>query len=373
MRYAAAEKLEILRLVEQSSLSVRRTLAQLGIARSTFYAWYERYLARGAGALEDGQPAPRRVWNKLPDTVAEAVVALALQEPELSPRELAVSFVDQQRYFVSESSVYRLLKAHDRITSPAFILMKAADRFAQPTSAPNQLWQTDFTYLRVIGWGWFYLSTVLDDFSRYILAWKLCTTITATDVSDTLELALCSSGLERVQVRHRPRLLSDNGPSYLSAQLGSRTRGARHDAYPRQALSPDDPGQDRALPPLHEEPDPARELLSAGSARTASGGVRRLLQPAALPRESRQPDPGRCLLRSCSGHPDTEGKHQAQNHRATTPAASSVCSHNFNSDGPNPLLNPLLTCPKGSDDIHKVSVKKKPVAAAGVQRKSAKK
>jgi transposase-like protein len=97
MRYGAAEKLEIIRLVEQSSLSVRRTLAQLGIPRSTFYAWYERYLARGAGALEDGQPALRRVWNKLPDTVAEAVLELALKEPALSPRELAVSFVDRQR------------------------------------------------------------------------------------------------------------------------------------------------------------------------------------------------------------------------------------------------------------------------------------
>jgi putative transposase len=96
-----------------------------------------------------------------------------------------------------------------------------ADTFAEPTTAPNQLWQTDFTYLRVIGWGWFYLSTVLDDFSRYILAWKLCTTMTATDVSDTLAMALRSSGLERVRVRHRPRLLSDNGPSYVSAQLGS--------------------------------------------------------------------------------------------------------------------------------------------------------
>jgi putative transposase len=221
MRYAATEKLEIIRLVEQSSLSVRRTLAQLGIPRSTFYAWYERYLARGAGALEDGQPAPRRVWNKLPDTVAEAVLELALKEPELSPRELAISFVDQQRYFVSESSVYRLLKAHDLITSPAFILMKAADRFAQPTSAPNQLWQTDFTYLRVIGWGWFYLSTVLDDFSRYILAWKLCTTMAAADVTETLRLALNAAGLTQATVQQRPRLLSDNGPSYLSAQLGS--------------------------------------------------------------------------------------------------------------------------------------------------------
>jgi transposase InsO family protein len=221
MRYAAAEKLEIIRLVEQSSLSVRRTLTQLGIPRSTFYCWYDRYRARDADGLEDRTPAPRRVWNKLPDSVAQAVIALALKEPELSPRELAVSFVDRQQYFVSEASVYRLLKAHDLITSPAFILMKAADTFAHPTTAPNQLWQTDFTYLRVIGWGWFYLSTVLDDFSRYILAWKLCTTMTATDVSDTLAMALRSSGLQRARVRHRPRLLSDNGPSYLSAQLGS--------------------------------------------------------------------------------------------------------------------------------------------------------
>ena len=117
---------------------MRRTLAQLGIPRSTFYLWYERYLARGAGAMEDGQSAPRRVWNKIPAPVAEAVLDLALKQPELSPRELATTFVDQQQYFVSEASVYRLLKAHDLITSPAFILLKAADHFAQPTTAETR-------------------------------------------------------------------------------------------------------------------------------------------------------------------------------------------------------------------------------------------
>ena len=105
MRYRAAEKLEIIRLVEQSSLPVRRTLAQLGVSRATFYRWYQRYLARGAGALGDGQPAPRHVWNKIPETVAAAVIDLALREPELSPRELATAFVDQRQYFVSEASV----------------------------------------------------------------------------------------------------------------------------------------------------------------------------------------------------------------------------------------------------------------------------
>jgi transposase InsO family protein len=114
-----------------------------------------------------------------------------------------------------------LLKARGLITSPAFILLKAADHFARPTTAVNQLWQTDFTYLRVVGWGWFYLSTVLDDFSRYILAWKLCTTMTAAEVTETLRLALNAAGLNSATVQQRPRLLSDNGPSYLSAQLST--------------------------------------------------------------------------------------------------------------------------------------------------------
>ena len=128
-------------------------------------------------------------------------------------------FTDEQRYFVSEASVYRLLKAHDLITSPAYIVVKAADEFTDKTIAPNQLWQTDFTYLKVTGWGWYYLSTVLDDFSRFVVAWKLCSTMQASDVVETLDLALAASGLDQVRVRHRPRLLSDNGSSYIAGDL----------------------------------------------------------------------------------------------------------------------------------------------------------
>ena len=179
MRYPPSEKLEIIRLVERSHLPVKRTLAQLGIPRTSFYRWYDRYLTGGPEALEDRRSRPGRVWNRVPDDVRARIVQLALKETDLSPRELAVRFTDTESYFVSEASVYRLLKAHDLITSPAFIVVKAADEFKDKTTAPNQLWQTDFTYLKVIGWGWFYLSTVLDDFSRYIVAWKLCTTMKA--------------------------------------------------------------------------------------------------------------------------------------------------------------------------------------------------
>jgi len=221
MRYPASEKLEIIRIVEQSHLPVTRTLDKLGIPKTTFYRWYDRYLALGEAGLEDRSPHPGRVWNRIPDEVRDRIVALALDEPELSPRELAVRFTDTKRHFVSEASVYRILRAHDLITSPAFIVIKAADEFRDKTVRPNQLWQTDFTYLKVIGWGYFYLSTILDDYSRYIIAWKLCTNMKAGDVTDTLELALGASGCDQATVRHKPRLLSDNGSSYISHDLAN--------------------------------------------------------------------------------------------------------------------------------------------------------
>ena len=236
MRYPASEKLEIIRLVEQSHLPRRRTLAMLGILPSTFYAWYDRYLTGGPDALEDRPSRPTKVWNRIPDEIRGQIKDMALEETELSPRELAVKFTEERRYFVSESSVYRVLKSYDLITSPAFIVIKAADEFKDKTTAPNQLWQTDFTYLKVIGWGWFYLSTVLDDFSRYIIAWRLCTTMKAGDVTDTLEDALQASGCDQARVVHKPRLLSDNGSSYISGDLATflddkgmeHVRGAPH-------------------------------------------------------------------------------------------------------------------------------------------------
>jgi hypothetical protein len=80
-----------------------------------------------------------------PKAQRTAIIDLALAEPELSPRELAVRFTEHARYFVSEASVYRLLKANDLITNPAFIVVSAAETFHTRTTAPNQLWQTDFT------------------------------------------------------------------------------------------------------------------------------------------------------------------------------------------------------------------------------------
>jgi putative transposase len=224
VRVRASEKLELIRLVEGSSLSVRRTLAEIGLPRSTFYAWYKRYLEGGPEALEDRKPRPRAVWNRIPERIRAQVVETALVHTELSPRELACRMTDREGEFLSESSAYRILKAADLIESPGYILLQAADRYQNPTRGRNELWQTDFTYLPVVGWGWYYLSTVLDDYSRKILAWKLGATMRVEDVIETLDLARAATGVDRVRVEHKPRLLSDNGPCYVAKDLAEYLR-----------------------------------------------------------------------------------------------------------------------------------------------------
>ena len=219
MRYSASEKYEIIQLVGRSDLSVRKTLAHLDIHRSTFYNWLQRYRDEGVDGLNDIKPVTDSAWNKIPALHRTAIIDLALAEPQLSPRELAVTYTDDKAYFVSESSVYRMLKELDLITSPAYILMQASDKFQQPTLRVNEMWQTDFTYFKIIGWGWYYLSTVLDDYSRFIVAWRLCTSMSALDVSNTLDDARAFTGIDQVKVKHKPRLLSDNGPCYIAGEL----------------------------------------------------------------------------------------------------------------------------------------------------------
>ena len=216
---SASEKLAIIRLVEDSELSVRRTLLELKVSRSSFYRWYRAYEQGGFEGLENHSRASRQHWNKIPESVRDQVVEIALDQTEMTPRELAWYITDTRDYFISESTVYRILKAHDLITSPQFLVMSAADSFQNPTHEVHELWQTDFTYFRIVGWGWYFLSTILDDYSRYIICWRLTTTMAASDVTDTLTDALEVTGLKQGRVHHKPRLLSDNGPCYISGEL----------------------------------------------------------------------------------------------------------------------------------------------------------
>ena len=321
MRYPASEKLEIIRLVEESRLAGAADAGKDRHSARHLLPLVRSVPGRWAGS--PGRPTSQAGSRLEPhsDDVRERIIKLALDEPALSPRELAVRFTDTEGYFVSEASVYRLLKAHDLIASPAFIVMKAADEFKDKTTAPNQLWQTDFTYLKVIGWGWFYLSTVLDDFSRYIIAWKLCTTMKADDVTATLEMALDASGLDKARVLHRPRLLSDNGSSYISDDLAKWMK--RHDmAHVRGApYHPMTQGKierwhqtlkNRILLENYYLPGDLEDQIEAFVAQ---------LQPPPLSREHRQSNPGRRLLRTRPDHPAGERKDQTPDYPKSPLAA----------------------------------------------------
>jgi putative transposase len=219
MKYSQSEKMEMIRMVEESNLSARKTLEEMDVPRSSFYDWYRRYLEQGYDGLRTRSKRGLQIWNAIPEWEKQRVVEVAREYPEKSCREIACQITDHQGYFISESSVYRSLKAHNLVTSPAYSLISAKDKFEHPTSRVNELWQTDFTYLKVVRWGWYYLATVLDDYSRYIIAWRLCQTMTAEDVKMTLDLALPTTGVKHVHVLQRPRLLSDNGACFIAAEL----------------------------------------------------------------------------------------------------------------------------------------------------------
>lgn len=222
MRLTQKEKFEIIDMVEKSDMGVTLTLKELGIHKSTFYKWYDAYLEHGYDGLAAKPCKRKQYWNQIPEKERSLVVKVAQKHPEKSSREVACLITDNYKRFISESSVYKILKENGLIRTPAFMLMKASDEYKDKTKRINEMWQTDFTYLHIKGWGWYYLSTVIDDYSRYIISWKLCRSMNADDVKCTLDRALQVTGLPSNQM---PRLLTDNGPCYISADLNDYLKG----------------------------------------------------------------------------------------------------------------------------------------------------
>jgi len=105
--------------------------------------------------------------------------------------------------------------------------MRACDEFKDKTTRVHQMWQTDFTYFKIIRWGRYYLSTILDDYSRYIVHWELCSNMKADDVTRAIDSALEKASLDK---NNSPRLLSDNGSYYISSELAEyiQDKGMSH-------------------------------------------------------------------------------------------------------------------------------------------------
>jgi transposase InsO family protein len=240
MRFNQQEKYEIIRLVDGSDLSANRTLKELGIHKRTFYNWYRRYLDGGLDGLATKAKGRQQTWNKIPPGQQTQVVEEALEHEELSSRELAFHIIDNHKWYISESSVYRILKRAGLITSPAHIVMSAANEFETKTKRINEMWQTDFTYFKIIGWGWYYLSTIIDDFSRFIITWDLCSQMTSNDVKPSVNKALQFTGLTK---ENAPKLLSDNGSCYISEEIKSFLKGKGIKAINGKPMHPQTQGK----------------------------------------------------------------------------------------------------------------------------------
>jgi transposase InsO family protein len=213
-RFSAAAKADVLALVARTRArtgwTVRRVLGRLGLARSTYRAW----AARAEGdALGDRPTAAPALDAILPEEPA-AVLAYALAHPQDGYRRLAWQMVDADVAYLSASSVYRILCDAD--------LLYRWKRGGHSGAAPapptrvHERWHTDLMYLRV-GDGWYFLVTVLDAYSRYVVHWELLATMAAADVRYVIQHALELTGAH-------PRVVTDNGPQFRAAEFKDLVR-----------------------------------------------------------------------------------------------------------------------------------------------------
>ncbi len=214
------KKMDIIRNVESSGLSISQALKKLDMPRSTYYRWKQKLRTMGLQGLKDNKPHRARTWNQLLPHEDDTILEVAYANPDWPSRQICLYLTDEGNFSVSESSVYRRLKKVGLIPELNTKTFPASNEYKVKTTHVNQQWQTDATYLKVDRWGWFYLISVLDDYSRKILAWQLRTSMKAEDFSDVVEQACEFTGLDDVPVENRAKLLTDNGSALISKDFG---------------------------------------------------------------------------------------------------------------------------------------------------------
>jgi len=208
----AVDKSDVLAQVEVMSGHKRQTLEDLGVPRSTYYRWRQVQPSHGLWLYSgDG----RRPWNRLTPKEDARVLAVARESPGLSSRQLATWITDNAGFAVSESTVYRILR-REGLVKRLEVQLVAGKEYHTKTTGPHQLWATDASYFRVVGWGYYYLVTVMDDYSRFILAWKLQKDMAADSLIEVVQQAIDATGMTEVPIEDRTKLLSDNGAGYVS-------------------------------------------------------------------------------------------------------------------------------------------------------------
>ena len=245
---SAPEKAEVVTKVSSSPLPKRKVLRELGIPKSTYYRWLRRQNQQG---LEDRPGGDQPPCNRLTIQEERSVLLSAREMPELSCRQLAAWITDNQGFSVSESSVYRILGREGLVKRPEMRLA-AGKEYHRKTTGPHQMWATDASYFRVVGWGYYYLVTVMDDYSRFILAHRLQQDMTADSFIEVVQDAVDTTSMDQVPVTDRTRLLSDNGPGYVSRAFRDYLGMVGHQAHPSNSFPPSDQREAGALPPDHQ-------------------------------------------------------------------------------------------------------------------------
>jgi len=206
---SAVDKAIILAQVENKFRGKRQALMALGIPKSSYYRW------RRCDGLESHSGDRGRPWNRITPEEEGKILAVAREYTELSSRQLAAWITDNAEFAVSESTVYRLLR-REGLVKRQETQLTAANEYHTKTTRPHQMWATDASYFRVVGWGYYYLVTVMDDYSRFILAWKLQRDMSAKSLIEVVQEAVDATGMTEVPVEDRTRLLSDSGAGYVS-------------------------------------------------------------------------------------------------------------------------------------------------------------
>jgi len=322
---SADKKREVIELVRRSPLPKRATLAEMGLARSTFYRWQRRYREHGETGLVDRKPEPGAVWNRLRPEEQERIVQEALRQPDLSPRELALYLSDHAGFSVSEASVYRVLRRHGLNRTVELVGFPAGKEYRVKTTAPNQQWQSDASYFFVVGWGWYYFISVLDDYSRLILAWDLKAGY------DGRVHQRCGGASRRL---HWHEAGAGGGPHQAAQRSRFRLPGpglrgifadAPYPAHSVRAASSSDQWQAGTFSRDSQSTPESTGLHQSGTVVAGHGRVHRVLQPAPLPRRHRQRRTRRCLLWAQRRNPTTKGGAETANH----PTAAGVQSRSL--------------------------------------------
>ena len=195
-----------------SGLPKRRILGGPGVPRSTYYRWLRRKEQQG---LEDDVGGGNPPWNKLTSQEIDYVLSAAREMPTWRSRQLAAWTTDNQGFSVSESTVYRILR-REGLVKRAEMQLAAGKEYHRKTTGPHQMWATDASYFRVVGWGYYYMVTVMDDYSRFILAHRLQRDMTSDSFIEVVQEAVDRTGMDQTPITDRTRLLSDNGSGYVS-------------------------------------------------------------------------------------------------------------------------------------------------------------